>query len=85
MTNPLLDFSDLPMFDQIQPEHVGPALDQLLAQANAALENVTQPNFPAQWTAISKALDVSAEQLGRAWGAVSHLNSVADTPALRAA
>ena len=85
MTNPLLDFSDLPLFDQIQPEHVGPALDQLLAQANAALENVTQSNFPAQWTAISKALDVSAEQLGRAWGAVSHLNSVADTPALRAA
>ena len=85
MTNPLLDFSDLPLFDQIQPEHVGPAMDSLLAQANAALETVTQPDFPAQWTAISKALDVSAEQLGRAWGAVSHLNSVADTPALRAA
>ncbi|WP_367849692.1 M3 family metallopeptidase [Rhodoferax sp. WC2427] len=85
MTNPLLDFSDLPLFDQIQPEHVGPAMDTLLAQANAALETVTQPDFPAQWSAISKALDVSAEQLGRAWGAVSHLNSVADTPALRAA
>ena len=85
MTNPLLDFSDLPLFDKIQPEHVGPAMDSLLAQANAALETVTQPDFPAQWTAISKALDVSAEQLGRAWGAVSHLNSVADTPALRAA
>ncbi len=85
LDNPLLNFGDLPLFDQIQPEHVGPALDQLLAQANAALETVTQPDFPAQWTAISKALDVSAEQLGRAWGSVSHLNSVADTPALRAA
>ncbi|MEO5797598.1 MAG: M3 family metallopeptidase [Rhodoferax sp.] len=85
LDNPLLNFGDLPLFDQIQPEHVGPALDQLLAQANAALETVTQPDFPAQWTAISKALDVSAEQLGRAWGAVSHLNGVADTPALRAA
>ena len=85
MTNPLLDFSDLPLFDQIQPEHVGPALDQLLARANAALDTVTQPDFPAQWTEIAKALDVSTEQLGRAWGAVSHLNSVADTPALRAA
>ena len=83
--NPLLDFGDLPLFDQIQPEHVGPAMDQLLAHANAALETVTQPDFPAHWTAISKALDVSAEQLSRAWGAVSHLNSVADTPALRAA
>ncbi len=85
MTNPLLDFADLPLFDQIQPEHVSPAMDTLLAHANAALETVTQPDFPAQWTAISKALDVAAEQLGRAWGAVSHLNSVADTPALRAA
>ncbi|MDR7377916.1 oligopeptidase A [Rhodoferax ferrireducens] len=85
MTNPLLDFSDLPLFDQIQPEHVGPALDQLLARANTALDTVTQPDFPAQWTEIAKALDVSTEQLGRAWGAVSHLNSVADTPALRAA
>ncbi|SDO14460.1 oligopeptidase A [Rhodoferax sp. OV413] len=85
LDNPLLDFGDLPLFDQIQPEHVGPALDQLLARANAALDTVTQPDFPAQWTEIAKALDVSTEQLGRAWGAVSHLNSVADTPALRAA
>ncbi len=85
LDNPLLNFGDLPLFDQIQPEHVAPALDQLLAQANAALETVTQPAFPAQWSEIAKALDVSTEQLGRAWGAVSHLNSVADTPALRAA
>jgi oligopeptidase A len=85
MTNPLLDFSDLPLFDQIQPEHVAPALDQLLVRANTALDTVTRPDFPAQWTEIAKALDVSTEQLGRAWGAVSHLNSVADTPALRAA
>jgi oligopeptidase A len=30
-------------------------------------------------------LDVATERLNRAWSAVSHLNSVADTPALRAA
>ena len=30
-------------------------------------------------------LDVATEKLGRAWGAVSHLNAVADTPELRAA
>jgi oligopeptidase A len=84
MTNPLLDFSDLPLFDQIRPEHVAPAMDSLLAQADAALETVTAPAFPAQWSAIAQVLDVATERLGRAWGAVSHLNSVADTPELRA-
>ena len=85
MTNPLLDFSDLPLFDQIQPEHVGPAMDELLGNAETALEQVTAPEFPAQWSDISRVLDVATEDLGRAWGAVSHLNGVADTPELRAA
>jgi oligopeptidase A len=85
MTNPLLDFSDLPLFDRIQPEHVGAAMDELLGKAETALEQVTAPAFPAQWSAISRVLDVATENLGRAWGAVSHLNGVADTPELRAA
>jgi oligopeptidase A len=85
MTNPLLDFSDLPLFDQIRPEHVGPALDTLIVKADAALEQVTAPDFPATWVDIARVLDVATENLGRAWGAVSHLNSVADTPELRAA
>ena len=85
MTNPLLDFSDLPLFDRIQPEHVAPAMDELLVHANAALDKVTAPDFPANWKAIAATLDVATENLGRAWGAVSHLNSVADTPELRAA
>jgi oligopeptidase A len=85
MTNPLLDFTDLPQFAAITPAHVAPAIDALLLEANAALETVTAKEFPAQWLAMSKALDVVNEKLGRAWGAVSHLNSVADTPELRAA
>jgi oligopeptidase A len=85
MSNPLLDFSGLPLFDQITPDHVAPAVDELLAQADAALEQVCDPAFEPQWSAISAVLDVATERLGRAWGAVSHLNSVADTPELRAA
>ena len=84
-TNPLLDATGLPLFDAIRPEHVAPAMDTLLAAAEAALEQVTTPEFPADWATMARALDVSTERLGRAWGAVSHLNNVADTPELRAA
>jgi oligopeptidase A len=85
MQNPLLSFADLPLFDQIQPEHVAPAVDQLLAEASTALEAVTALEFPSDWTAIARVLDTATERLGRAWGAVGHLNAVADTPELRAA
>ena len=84
-TNPLLDTSGLPLFDQIKPEHVTPALDVLLADAEASLAKVTGPDVPPDYDALSLLLDVSTERLGRAWGAVGHLNSVADTPELRAA
>ena len=83
--NPLLDFSDLPLFDQITPEHVGPAIDTLLQSCEQALARVTQPDFAPDWQAMALGLDVATERLGRAWGVVSHLNGVMDTPELRAA
>ncbi len=84
MNNPLLSFDELPHFDRISPAHVAPAIDELLTHANAALQAVTADAFPAQWGEIARVLDVSLEKLGRAWGVVSHLNSVVDTPELRA-
>ena len=85
LANPLLDSADLPRFDAVVPEHIAPAIETLLQQAEAALAAVTAPNFPAEWQALARTLDVATERLGRAWGMVSHLNAVADTPALREA
>ncbi|HEY1392185.1 MAG TPA: oligopeptidase A, partial [Methylibium sp.] len=84
-TNPLLDTSGLPRFDAIKPEHVAPAITALLQEADAALEKAVSPAVPADYDALSAVLDVATEKLGRAWGAVGHLNAVADTPELRAA
>ncbi|MEY4017335.1 MAG: hypothetical protein RLZZ189_1133, partial [Pseudomonadota bacterium] len=84
-TNPLLDFSDLPSFDTVTPADIAPALDVLLANAEKALETVTAADYPANWSQIASILDVDVEKLSRAWGAVNHLHSVADSPELRAA
>jgi oligopeptidase A len=89
MTNPLLQSGalpgDLPAFGDIRPEHVTPALDELLPAAEAALEKAVGPDVPADYDALSAVLDVPLERLSRAWGAVGHLNAVANTPELRAA
>lgn len=84
-TNPLMQSEGLPAFDAIRPEHVTPAIDQLLAQANDALERAVSDAVPADYDALSAVLDVATERLGRAWGAVGHLKAVADTPELREA
>jgi len=83
-TNPLLDFSGLPRFDAIQPEHIAPAIDALLAEAEAAVttaETVT----PLTWATFADPLDDATERLWRAWGQVGHLQAVVNTPALREA
>ncbi len=84
-TNPLLNFSDLPQFATIAPSHVAEAVYTLIANAQTALDTATKPDFPADWKMLSATLDVQTERLSRAWGAVGHLNAVADTPELRAA
>jgi oligopeptidase A len=85
MTNPLLSTAALPDFAAIHPEHVQPAIQQLLAAAQVALDEATKPETPADYDTLSRILDTSTEHLGAAWGAVGHLNAVADTPALREA
>jgi len=82
-TNPLLDFSGLPRFGAIEPVHVTPAVDALLQQARDVVRQVTDPKASASWDAIVEPLDDATDRLGRAWGAVSHLNAVVDTPELR--
>jgi len=81
--NPLLDFSGLPRFDAIRPEHVGPAIDALLAQNRALIARLESPDTPATWDSFVEPLDDGTEQLARAWGVVGHLNGVVDTPELR--
>jgi oligopeptidase A len=82
--NPLLDFSGLPRFAQVRPEHVAPAIEQLLAEARACIEQLSRADAPLGWEALVEPIDDVTEKLGRAWGVVAHLNAVCDTSELRA-
>src|SRR5471032_1520083 len=83
--NPLLYFSGLPRFDAITAEHVTPAIDTLLSQARATVAKLTSHETPVSWDSFVAPQDEISETLGRAWGIVSHLSNVVDTPELRAA
>jgi oligopeptidase A len=84
-SNPLLDFSGLPRFADIRPEHITPALDVLLADAQKAVDHAAAEHTPADWDNVVECVERASEPLSRAWGVVGHLTGVADTPALRAA
>ena len=83
--NPLLDFSGLPRFDAVQPDHVAPAIRALIAANRDLVERLTRPETPATWDAFMAPLTDAGERLSRAWGIVGHLHSVNDVPPWREA
>ena len=83
--NPLLSTAALPAFASIKPEHIQPAMTELLAAATQALALATDEATAADYDQLSATLGVATERLGAAWGAVGHLNAVANTPELREA
>ncbi|HQN65020.1 MAG TPA: M3 family metallopeptidase [Methylophilus sp.] len=85
MSNPLLNFSGLPQFDQIKPEHVSPAIDILLAEGRALVEQLASSTESPTWQNFALKMENFEEKLSRAWSQVGHMNSVVNTPELREA
>jgi oligopeptidase A len=83
MANPLLDQEPLPQFVQIRPEHVEPAVRELLTDNRARLEQLAtleQPTFAS----VVEPLEELQHRIARTWSPVSHLNAVLNSDALRA-
>ena len=83
MSNPLLDFSGLPRFAEIEDEHITPAIDLLLKENRAVVEKVRGDDRPPTWKNFVQPMVDASERLSRTWGQVSHLNSVMNSPQLR--
>ena len=84
--NPLLAYGrGIASYSEVKPEHITPAIEWLLKHAQSAVDHATDANTSATWDQLAEPLEDATEALGRSWGVISHLNSVADTPELRAA
>ena len=83
--NPLLDFTGLPRFAQIQPEHVAPAIEKLLSDCREVVAYLLADDKPPTWRNFVAPMEDVHERLSRAWGPVGHLNAVMNSPELREA
>ena len=85
MYNPLLEQTGLPAFSQIKPEHVEPAIDQLLADNRRRIADLLDDVEAPSWDNLVEPIEEHEDRLERAWSPVSHLNAVLNSDALRAA
>lgn len=82
--NPLLIGEGLPPFEQIQPDHVVPAITQLLQELEAQLAAL-EANVVPTWEGLVVPLEQIEERLSWSWGVVGHLMGVKNSPELRQA
>ena len=85
MSNPLLDTTALPRFDEVRPEHVQPALDELIAAHRRKLAGLLDDPAAKDFSSLIAPLEEMSHELSRAWSPVSHLQSVLEDPAWREA
>jgi oligopeptidase A len=85
VANPLLQIQFQIPFDQILPEHVQPAIEELLQDARAELDRLTSEPATRTFANTLQRLDQLTERLDYSMQIVRHLEAVATTPELRAA
>jgi oligopeptidase A len=85
VSNPLLHFAGLPKFNEIKPEHVSPAMDDLLTEGKSLVESLATSKEAPTWQNFALKLEDLDEKISRAWSQVGHMNAVVNSPELRQA
>ncbi|MCI0401622.1 MAG: oligopeptidase A [Gammaproteobacteria bacterium] len=83
--NPLLDFTGLPAFASIKPDHIQPAIDYLLDDNRHRIAAQLETTAHCTWDNTVQVLEDLDDRLNRSWSPASHLHAVADSEALRKA
>jgi len=76
MSNPLLDTSSLPRFTEISPEHVMPALSELISAHRQKLDDLLDSTPQPKFDSLVAPLEEMDHELSRVWSPVSHLQGV---------
>jgi oligopeptidase A len=84
VNNPLLDLGELPAFGRIEASHARPALEKVLAENRARVEELTAQANPTFASLVAPVEELSY-RLSRAWSPIAHLNAVANSPQMREA
>jgi oligopeptidase A len=84
-SNPFLDPEFRVRWSQAKPDLVEPAIDAAIAESEAALLGIERAPGKPTFENTFRALDEATDVLNRAWGRVTHLQNVEDSPDLREA
>ncbi|WP_448911704.1 oligopeptidase A [Haemophilus sputorum] len=84
MSNPLLNYTGLPAFSKIKPEHIKPAVEAVIKTCRETIEEVSKIENPT-WENFYLPQAAAGDQFSRAWSPVGHLNAVKNSPELREA
>ncbi len=74
--------TELPLFSDIQPQHILPALDAMLGENREKISELLEEDC-CDWLHLMQPMEVLEERLSRLWGPVNHLNAVCDSDELR--
>lgn len=85
MINPLLENKTLPAFSNIKPEHVLPAMTQLIADSRSTIDALLANGGPYTWASLVEPLEDIDDRINRAWSPVGHMNAVVNSDELREA
>jgi len=85
INNPVLNRQSLPLFDQIKPDHISPAIESILKEANTLIESLKKKGATASWENFVEPIEIISEKISRAWGQIEHLNAVVNSDNLRKA
>ncbi|MBM3360666.1 MAG: M3 family metallopeptidase [Betaproteobacteria bacterium] len=83
MNNPVLNRESLPLFDQIKPEHISPAVKSILKEANTLIDSLKEMSVTPSWINFVEPIEIISEKISRAWGQIEHLNAVINSENLR--